>query len=526
MTFDCDVCVIGSGPAGSMAAYELTRKGRSVIVLERGEYLAPQSTVLGNAFQPITEADSLTEVAQGSNGISEILGTMPTIVGGAGEVYGAASHRFLPEDFFLHSKIGTVEQAELADWPFSYDDLEPFYSEAEWILGVSGLAGAEKYPIHRSRPYPLPPLRVESEAVQLFDAAAAKFDFHSFPTPLAILSQSYDGRQPCAACGFCTGQVCLYAAKSSPTVTTLRHAVESGRCQIIAQASVHRLTLSGRKAVAAEYSDYRGNRYHLTARCFVLACGAIFTPRVLLLSVSDKYPNGLGNSFDMVGRFFSSHVISGVHGFFNRPVYLPNTHYVHRSMDDLYFGEPSAWKGGLLQLHLQGGLDHLVIRDRSLGFGTSFVSELKAKTGTSPYVYYCGDTLPQISNRVLLSKTLDRFGFPRARVEYAYHPLDQVSAYHGYTQAVRILREMGASSTSPFSLQWKQVWSSGYHYSGSCRAGNEERRSVVDHQCRIHDSDNVFVCDASIFPTSGGAGPALTLQANALRVAAAVGDSL
>src|SRR5215831_1093191 len=115
MTFDCDVCVIGSGPAGSMAAYELTRRGRSVIVLERGEYLAPQSTVLGNAFQPITDADSLTEVAQGSNGISEILGTMPTIVGGAGEVYGGASHRFLPEDFFLHSKIGTVEQAELAD---------------------------------------------------------------------------------------------------------------------------------------------------------------------------------------------------------------------------------------------------------------------------------------------------------------------------------------------------------------------------------------------------------------------------
>jgi choline dehydrogenase-like flavoprotein len=504
---ETDVCIIGSGPAGSMAAFELTRRGRDVTVLERGPYLAASALALGEA----PPQWGLAEIAPAAQARGEVRPMMPAQVGGGGEIFGAAAHRFLPEDFRMASARGAVDAAQVADWPFSYDDLEPFYARAEAIIGVSGADGVGRHPPPRSTPYPLPPLACDEEAVRRLDGACARLGLHSIPTPLAILSSEYRGRAPCARCGFCVGFPCLYSSKGSPTATTLRAAVDTGRCRIVAGVTAHRLLVDGTAAGAVEYSDERGRKAELGARLFVLACGAIFTPRLLLLSRSPRFPDGLGNHAGLLGRFFASHITPAVTGTFAERVHRPNTHFVARSIDDFYFGEPPAWKGGVVQLHLSGGVPLM------LAGGAATARE---RLGKQVNLYYCGDVLPQAHNRVVLARTLDRFGYPLPRVEFEYHPLDLASGRMGARHAARLLEEMGASvAADPARVA---SWGSGFHFSGTCRAGRDEATSVVDADGRVHGADNVYVCDASVFPTSGGFNPALTVSAVALRTASRI----
>jgi paromamine 6'-oxidase/6'''-hydroxyneomycin C oxidase/2'-deamino-2'-hydroxyparomamine 6'-oxidase len=493
MAAETDVCVIGSGPAGAMAAHALVARGRTVTVVERGPYVAPEDEPPGRAW---TRWDGLADVG------GRVRPLMPALVGGAAEINAEVAHRMLPEDFELVARGRAVRGAAVADWPWSYAELEPYYARAEELAGVAGADDGLKHAPPRSRPYPHGPMRSECEATRRFDDACRRLGLHAAPTPVAILPEPEGERGACTRCGRCAGFRCRVGAKGTPTTTTLAAAVATGRCTVVPGVTAHRLVLEGQNAVAAELSDARGRRARLEARTFVVAAGALFTPALLARSRSPRYPNGLGDHAGLLGRFLCAHPCPRTVGVFPAPVTPLETHFAVRTIDDLYFPEPPLWKGGLMQLHL-------------------FAAATGAERAT---LYYCADAVPQAENRVLLSRLLDRFGVPLPRVEHRFHPLDLVSARFGAQVATRILRTMGARDVVA-DAQWRDNLGGGFHYSGTCRAGKEPSTSVVDADGRVHGCRNVFVADSSIFPTSGGVNPMLTVMACALRVADRVGDT-
>lgn len=500
-----DACIIGSGPAGAAVASALAERGLSVIVLERGGHVQPADDVLGKG---LPSWDGLAEV----NGTVRPL--MPALVGGAGEINGAVAHRLLPEDFALASRYRPVPGAAVADWPFDYAELEPYYARAEALHGVSGTAAGARHLAARSTEFPHPPLVVDCEATRLLEAACARGGLHVQPTPVAILSRDTAERGACARCGICAGYPCLYGAKGRPTVTSLRAAAATGRCAIVPNVHAHRLILGpGDRAVAVEYSDANGRKARVEAERFVLAAGALFTPLLLQQSRSPRFPNGLGNHADLVGRFLCAHPCPRTAGVFAQPVAPPNTHFVVRSIDDLYFLPEPLWKGGLIELQLLGA-----VGGPPKLYPAPGRYALPPDAARRATLYYCSDAVPLATNRVVASRLLDRFGVPLPRVELTFHPLDVASARFGIEACGRILRAMGATEVID-DTGWAAALGGGFHYSGTARAGADPATSVVDAAGRVHDCANVYVADASLFPTSGGANPMLTVIASALRVA-------
>ena len=215
----------------------------------------------------------------------------------AAQVVGSSVHftanfwRFRPVDFNERSRLGDIAGASLVDWPISYDDLEPYYTKVDWEVGVSGQGGAWGEP-RRSRPYPVPPLPVKSSGV-LFERAARKLGWHPHPAPMAILSRPHNGRGACQSCGFCMGYGCEFGAKSSTLATMIPIAERTGRCEVRANCQVRKVELDAKgRATGVIYFDAQGKEQLQRARAVVLACNGAETPRLLLMSRSNRFPAG------------------------------------------------------------------------------------------------------------------------------------------------------------------------------------------------------------------------------------------
>ena len=250
LTDTVDFVIIGAGASGGVLARELSRNGFSVVVLEQGpwlttkdfthnEYMNWNHSALTNDFrkQPTTFRKTPKDKAVKQPAL--VYGRM---VGGGPVHFTANYWRFHEIDFIEASKKGTIAGTGFADWPITYADLEPYYTKAEWDLGVSGQAGASPFDPPRSKPYPLPPMPIKSSGV-LFEQGARKLGYHPFPAPVAIISQSYQGRMPCEHCGFCMGFGCEMGAKSSPLPTMIPQAIATGRCEIRPNSYVRKIEL-------------------------------------------------------------------------------------------------------------------------------------------------------------------------------------------------------------------------------------------------------------------------------------------
>src|SRR5216683_4319161 len=307
-----DFVIVGSGAAGGVLAKELSSNGFRVVVLEQGprlepgdfvhdEYWAFNLNALTNNWreQPNTFRKAENEKAQ----------TKPTVwygrlVGGGSVHFTSNYWRFHEIDFMERSRKGPVPGAGLEDWPIRYADLESYYTKAERELGVSGLAEANPFDARRTAPYPLPPLPVKASG-KIFEAAAKQLGLHPFPAPMAILSQAYRGRAACVQCAYCKGFGCEVRAKSSSLATVIPLAERSGRCEIRAGCRVRKIEMShGDRVTGAVYFDPRGKEVTQRARAVVLCANGAETPRLLLMSKSNRFPQGLGNSNDLVGRYF------------------------------------------------------------------------------------------------------------------------------------------------------------------------------------------------------------------------------
>ena len=242
-----DFVIVGAGGAGGVVAKELSTAGFQVVVLEQGPYFREQDfdhdeLKFKDVFDPpfigreiLTNDHSLQpntfRKTERDKAVLTAFAQYGRCVGG-GTVHFAGNYwRFHEVDFAERSRWGAVEGSDLADWPITYAELEPFYTKAEWELGVSGLAGANPFDPPRSKPYPLPPMPVKSSGV-LLERGARKLGWHSYPAPLAILSKPYKGRSACAHCGFCEFFGCEWGAKSSTLATVIPIAEKTGRCEI------------------------------------------------------------------------------------------------------------------------------------------------------------------------------------------------------------------------------------------------------------------------------------------------------
>ncbi len=549
---DCDAVIVGSGPAGATAAEVLTAAGWSVIMLEKGRNHLVR---LEPPFEPTGEIsndeikflrrhflgpDPLLEPrtfrrreAEGDRIFTGDVNNLPSSVGGGGFHADGKLPRFREVDFRARTELGPVAGADVADWPLGYDELEPYYAEAERAVGVAGDHTANPFAAWRSAPYPMPP-GPDMFCAVLTSEAASRLGYHPYRAPTGVNSVEHDGRPACNNCGFCGFFGCPIDAKGDP-VSPLRRALRTGRCEIRPESYVSEVLVdgTGRRARGARYLDDEGTAHEVTARFVVLAAGAFETPRLLLRS-------GLGNA-DVVGRFLMFHFQTLVLGIFPFRLHAHRGRAVTHLMDDPIVGDASAtaaaeeaglpyFRGGIVE---HGGAGQPIMEAVHLPPG-ELHSQLMAESTTRDCMAVFtmqGEDLPQATNRIDLDPHVrDVWGFPAGRVTYDPHRHELACADHWAPRLEDVMRDAGAHTafwvTSPprpgSEFEAVNPTPISRHIMGTARMGDDPRTSVFDAWQRLHDVDNVLCTDSSVFPTSTGYGPTLTIVALAIRACRAL----
>jgi choline dehydrogenase-like flavoprotein len=521
-----DFVIVGSGAAGGILAKELSTAGFQVVVLEQGPRLTEADFTHDEfgVFSQYRHTNSLFTQPQTFRATAndEAKKSLPLtygrLVGGSNAHFTANFWRLHPSDFNEASRLGGVPGTGLADWPITYEELEPYYSKAEWELGVSGEPGPFDAP--RSRPYPMPPLPVKSSGV-LMERGARALGLHPQPTPMAINSQPYNGRLACQQCGFCYFFMCEYGAKSTSMVAMLPLAETTGRCEIRPNSYVARVEMNAQgRATGVTYFDAQKRLQRQRAKAVILSANGAETARLLLNSESSRFPNGLANSSGLVGQHLMFNTYYSVHAQFEHPLNeykgVQNTRMVH----DFYDTDPKRgfYGGGGIDARfgdypISFALDGLPPEAPTWGEG--FVRELADKfTRTMAFAAH-GTSLPLESNSITLDPQLkDAWGLPCMRVTYKDHPDDLKSSAFLTARASEIAQAAGALKwwTDPIEPQKLAV-----HLLGTCRMGNDPRTSVVDRDHRTHDVKNLFLCDGSSMVTSSRGQPTETIAALAFR---------
>jgi choline dehydrogenase-like flavoprotein len=563
-----DVCVVGSGAGGGIAAYVLAKSGARVLVLEKGPWLTEDDfgdDELRFGERNLIDQDPLIEPRtfrdRPEEGPHQFVGKVLPVsrcVGGGSVHYGAVCFRFRPEDFRARSTWGNLPGADVVDWPLAYDDLLPAYRSVERLIGVAGgqmrgevqpgapVADAE----WRTDRYPMPG-HPPNYPAKLFEDASRTLGLHPFPTPVAINNGSYDGRPGCSYCGFCSSHGCPIGAKGDTRVTALAKAVATGRCEIRSDAYVYHVEVSRGRAKRVLYVDGEGRRRAVEANTFVLACSTVDTPRLVLLS---DMPRDLVNH-DVVGRYLQIHHFPGGVGFFNDRLDYYRGFWSMRCLDDFYLGPPGSpapmFGFGNLQTIgpssgypiLAGGI---ISTAKTAGWGLGHKSFMRETFGRFQFLGMIGQDPPVRTNVVDLDPTVtDVFGFPVARITYSHHANDYAVQTAMIPWLEAIFFGMGATSFQPvipfaiptgipqlgktdahrrgFGRQLPNpIGGAVNHQMGTMRMGHDPDSSVIDPGGRFHGIPNLYVADGSVLPTSGGYNPTLTIQALAWRTASRI----
>ena len=545
MTADFDAVIIGSGPGGSTAADILTAAGWSVCVFEKGRnHLVDldDPTRLATDFSndeikfmlrhflgpdPLLEPRTFRrDEGDGDRAYVGEVNNLPTTVGGGGVHADGKVPRFREDDFRTLSTFGPIEGADLADWPITYDDLEPAYTEAERLVGVAGDAEANPFAAWRSGPYPMPPGAPMYGAV-LSSKAAEEHGLHPYAAPTAANSVPYDGRPACNNCGFCAYFGCPIHAKGDP-VASLRRALVTGKCELRPETFVSRILVSNGQATGVEYLTADGETRTERARYVICAAGATETPRLLLLS---------GMEHPLIGRHLMYHfqtytmgqLTQNVHGHKGRSVTHVHDDHMVPDRESLAAAKEAGlpwFRGGMVE---HAGPAHPIVEGRMYPWGKRHKEFMRTSPMRQHMWGFCmqGEDMPQATNRVDLDpKIRDVRGFPVARVTYRPHRHEIVaSSYYGKLLEA-VLKTMGANWV--FTMTSPSVTGTNYggfdspiavsrHVVGTTRMGADPATSVCDPWGRLHDAPNVIVADSSPFPTGAGYGPTLTLIALAIR---------
>ena len=537
---EVDFVIVGSGSAGGIIAKELSAAGHSVVVLEQGPHLQA-SDFTHDEWGIDHNYDMKWSTRQGypqtfRKSENEEAELRDSVCGYAHNVGGSSVHfsgnfwRFRPIDFMEATVRGTVGGTNFADWPISYEDLEPYYTKVDWEIGVSGLQGPWDPP--RSREYPCPPMPIKGSDV-LLERAAKQLGLTPYPAPVAILSQPFNGRPGCIHCGFCNGFGCEVNAKSSSMITMIPLALASGNCELRTGCTVSRVhTNEAGRATEVVYWDGESIERAQRTKAVILCANGAETPRLLLMSESALFSDGLANTSGFVGQnlMFNGH--SSVTGLFGAPVNawksVPTTRVVH----DFYELDPNlGFYGG-------GGIDgRHPTRGVPLGFGLVSGQVFDGPSWGVGYknnlayefshvAAFNGHTtsLPQGSNNVTLDPTYrDKFGRPAIRCTYMDHEDDLATMRWFLNKSTELMEAAGAVKIAGTYPETGQEGSS--HLLGTCRMGDDPNTSVIDSNNRSHDVPNLFMCDGSTLVTSGRGQPTMTIMALAFRAAEMINNA-
>jgi choline dehydrogenase-like flavoprotein len=504
-----DAVIIGSGFGGMMAAHALVHAGQRVLLVERGDWVrrGPHNWSGEEVGLLCRHYDTQSPYLVNDDAGRSTAGAF-FCVGGPSVFYGGVALRLREEDF---ESDPDLDGSSGAAWPYAYADLEPWYAEAERIIGVAGVAADDPTEPWRSGPYGEPPGPLSPISQHISDAARA-LGYHPFRLPLAINHGAAPRRAKCTACGTCDGFACAIGAKNDLATSVLPGLLERGLELRTGSAAVRLLAERGRVTgvvvadpATAGTTVYRGRRV-------ILAAGALASPHLLLASGLHRFnPGG-----HVVGRYLMRHLNRIVFGAFTRPPAPDGRFHKQLGIHDLYFGDPRAREprgklGGIQQVSTPPGS---LVRNQLAGplgvLGAHLVGHL---TGLLTIT----EDQPQFHNRVaLVSDRTDRLGLPGLTVTHRYSDRDR-SASDALTRAARaVLRGAGAVGF------YRHTIGTFSHAAGTIRMGRDPRTSALDGFGRFRGLDNLFVLDGSFMPRSGGVNPSLTIAANALRAAAAL----
>jgi choline dehydrogenase-like flavoprotein len=529
---EVDFLVIGAGAAGGVMAKELSTAGFRVVVLEQGPYLTEKDyrhdeirytyeagLTNDTKTQPITYRKSESETAKPLKAI--MYGRQ---VGGGSVHFTANYWRFHESDFEERTQFGDVPGTGLADWPIKYADLEPYYTKAEYDLGISGLGGANPFEAPRSKPYPLPPMPVKSSGV-LFERATKKLGLHPYPAPMAILSQPYQGRSACVNCGFCEYFGCEVRAKSSTLVSVIPTAEKTGRCEIRPNSYVRKIQTDAQgRATGAVYFDAHKREIFQRAKAVVVCANGAETARLLLMSKSKRFPDGLANSSGLVGKYLMWDTGVLVMGLFDHPLNEYKGIQVTRVIHDYYRADPKRgfYGGAGLDARFNYYPANFALQGMppdAPKWGAEYKKMLATYFTHSMTILSHTSSLPQLRNNISLDPDLkDSWGLPAMRVTFDFHHDDVATMKWSITKQIEILEAAGATKVWPGGTTIEDNLPS-THLMGTCRMGNDPKQSVVDRYNRAHDVPNLWIADGSSLVTAGRQQPTATIQALAYRAA-------
>ena len=527
---EVDFVIIGSGAAGGVLARELSLAGFRVLVLEQGPYLHEDDfqhnelkVIFQNALtnnwsrQPTTFRSSEQEKAKVQPAL-----LYGRVVGGGSVHFTANYWRFHEIDFIERSKRGSVAGADLVDWPIAYADLEPYYTKVEWEVGVSGLAGANPFDPPRSKPYPVPPLPIKSTGA-IFEKAALKMGWHPFPAPIAILSQNYRNRAGCVHCGYCEFFGCEMGAKSSTLATMIPQAERSGRCEIRPESYVFEIrTDTAGRATGVAYFDSKKRENFQKANAVIVCANGAETPRLLLMSKSARFPDGLANSSGVVGRHLMWNSGAFANATFEHQLNEYKSQVVTRVVHDFYELDPNVGFCGGGGMDMRFDMMPISFALNSLPpdvpqWGPEYKAYIERNFTRTAFVFCHATSLPVPTNSISLDPDVkDAWGLPATRVTYKDHADDLKISQYLLDRAMEMLDHTPALKKWSAPVREQQF---GVHLLGTCRMGNDPKTSVINSDHRAHDVPNLFLCDGSSFVTSGRGQPTMTIQALAFRAA-------
>jgi choline dehydrogenase-like flavoprotein len=499
-----DIIIIGTGAGGGTLAYRLAPSGKKILLLERGNYV-PREKDNWDTKAVVTEGKyHIREPWYDDKGKPFHPGTH-YFVGGNTKFYGAALVRLRKEDFGEIRHHGGISPG----WPISYDELEPYYTEAETLYQVHGERGSDPTEPPASAPYPHPPVSHEPRLQQLADDLR-RIGHRPFYLPMGILLDEKNPRKSqCIRCATCDGHPCLVNAKADSQVICVDPALEYPNVTMLTGAYVSKLETgpSGRE-VRRVHVERNGAKETYSADVVVSSCGAINSAALFLRSANDDHPKGLANSSEQVGRNYMCHqnsVMLAISKCENPTVFQKTL-----GLNDFYFGADD-FDYPLGHISFVGKTDRNVLAAGAPKFAPGFTLELMAKHSLD--FWLTSEDLPHADNRVRLT--------PSGEIQLHYKP-NNVEGHNRLQAKLKgLLKHINCTEDLLHMNAYigKRIPLAGVaHQNGTLRFGADPKSAVLDTHCKTHEIDNLYVVDGSFFPSSGAMNPALTIMANALRV--------
>lgn len=506
------VVIVGSGPGGGTLANELAEKGIDVVLLEAGE-LHTSSQLIPDEWPSFNQLAWLDKrIASGGWRIAKDFPNLPAwvckTVGGTSVHWAGASLRFQPHEFKARTTYGNIPGTTLLDWPITPQEMEPYYKKAEWKMRVT-------------RTNDLPGLPGNNN-FKIMYAGAMKVGYKQCNTGhMAINTTAMDDRSFCHQRGFCF-QGCTYEAKWSTLFTEIPRALATGHAELRTQAMASRIEHDAEgKITGVVYFDKDGHAQRQKARVVAIAGNSIESARLLLNSVSARFPRGLANGSGQVGRNYMAHLTGSVFGVFEKPVDMYKGTVMAGIIEDEKGHDPGrGFSGGYHFETIALGLPFTAAFLDPGAWGRDFAAAMDQYTHMAG-MWIVGEDMPQADNRVTLHPTeKDQYGLAIPVVNYSDHANDKAMREHAYTRGAAVYEAVGARHVyrvPPYPST---------HNLGTCRMSAKPEDGVCNSHGQAHEIPNLFISDGSQYTTSAAENPTLTIVTLAIRQADYIAEQM